>query len=315
MNNVFICTKPVHLVSIIDIAEQTGLDSSCLIVVNSFKDSDEFYQKCKANIDSLGFTYCHYFDTELEASKFINSKSITTVYTNWDLEIWYKNLSSVDVITYDDGFFSYLKDFGRGGYISHALRFIKGILQPQDRCLLSHGNLTRGGYFFYPKYHRNVFPYYNRNRFKYSGSFIELIDKHSSKLEKVYDISGLCLSKYKDSNIVLYLTSSNIDKEELKVVSDIDCDYILIKPHPHIKNIGNYFDSFSCIIDNNVPAEVIFSKLVDSANNVTLVHSNSSIALHYSNLVDGLSFINLCRDKIKKKKFVKMESFLKSGLY
>ncbi|MEX6253040.1 hypothetical protein [Providencia hangzhouensis] len=313
MKKAFICTKPVHLVSILDILNQGKPENSVLIIVDSFISAYDFFICCKENIKTLGFSECVFFKTELSASEYINLNLIDIVYSNWDLECWYYNLSKAKVITFDDGFFSYLKDFGRGSHFSLFLRYLKGFFKPHERCLLSHGKLTKGGFFFYHDYHKKIFPFYNKKRYSYTATFTELLNAYSDVLSKIYEPVNLNLSDYENKNIVLYLTSSNITKSEFNIVNDIECDILLVKPHPHIKRDDFIFDCFSHKIKSNAPAEIIFSMLVGVANKVTLVHSNSSIALHYSNDKSKVLFVNVCGDEIKKKKFLNMENFLKSG--
>lgn len=120
--------------------------------------------------------------------------------------------------------------------------------------------------------------------------FIEAIKKYYVLFSNCFDALPSYLD-IKNSRILLYVTSWEINKEVLNKIDEVrhDYDLIVIKPHPHIKG-SLWHNSEYKILETSNLVEMILIKLLEQKNKITVFHESSTSVVYFENVINCVNF-------------------------
>jgi len=282
----FIASKPLQVVNSMNIPCN---GSKKLLLCDGFSNCNQLLTKLQQQ---------KYFDEivlvngPLDALKycFLHKEDIKTIYTpsDYGLQIgfWLHILRNKQIMVYEEGLGNYEPDFA----VKHRLtRYIHILLSFKLDIDMYFGAspYIDGVILYKPDYFKMKYPKFNKPIMHFKYNFSELLQKDLIKEIFRYNPPRDIINK----DVLLYLSTWKINENIEKYVSEYN-DYVkIIKPHPHIKNIGKYI-FFDIVINDNILAEIVISELLKTTRNLVIIHENSTAVLNYKN-TDKLSLINI----------------------
>ena len=255
--------------------------SRILIVVDSFFRAKEYCQKFR---DSGEWEQVVFVPSRLQAYKWILKHRIqlTDLYTDSDYGIsilfFHLYLIRIKIHVYEEGIGTY---FSR---IERTKRTITSTLSDFLYLMMLNRRQIGGNFrtseliVYQEKYYQKYVKH--RKQLKVSAfveRFIFHFEKVYSKISLSQDIKKLEIIN--NSDVILYITNWEI--EELNILEHYD--YMVVKPHPHIKNYSTLFSSNVIVIPPDVPAEMIIIYLLKNNNCLTIISSYSTATLYFRN--------------------------------
>ncbi len=273
-----IITKPLQYVNLLNIPH---LDSSTstLVMVKSFSN----YQKLYDYLIAEGkWQKVMVANTMIEAIKYCysNQKMYQSLYLNTDigfkLSIYLFRIKINNIYLYDEGWGSYRSDIKRKYNKSRLLSVLLYKDKNAQYYIGSHPKV-KGIYLYFPELHKQLLPYCNK-QLGLKRDFLEHIKCGDFK---IFDYT--CLDSYKDKDILLYLSSWDIDSRIYEIIDNNSNQIRLAKLHPHILEGSINVENFDEIIDSGLMAEFVIKELISKARSLEIYHHNSTSVIYFQN--------------------------------
>jgi hypothetical protein len=274
----YLITKPIQYVNATNIPDKNKKD--CYIVDN-FIDSRNFYLKVKefSNIwDNVYFINSRdEFYKLIVRSKYLYNKVYLDSDQGFKALIFSLLIQPINIYTYEEGYGSYL-------YLRNPKK-IKDLAKIKIYKLIGcynwfGGNFyTKAHYVYKPLIHKILIPENAKPVLKLDSNIIE----KSYALPEIYNqLNELKLDKFTNKNVILYLTSWELNEKVYEVIETYSNFITLIKPHPHISCDEKKISKFDYILNTNLPAELVIDKLQTFCTKLIIVHENSSALLYFT---------------------------------
>ena len=315
MIDLFLMSKPVHLLHILNIKKVVKHNQSILVVVNNFNNAYDFFKSIKGlNL----FLDVYFVSHEDDVPSLLVTFDINNIYYNWDHGPDVKSLLAIthkSYYLYDDGFFSYVDNFEQGGLITSTLRRFYRCLKGERKLRLGYSSDTKGIYLYYPKsfeFYHNDYP---NEVYPMPVGFIDAMTEFKNVFNAIYkndfNYNGIHYKK-----VAVYVTDKSNDfKENIDgILKKNDVEKLYVKLHPHIKT--NTLDIISeiDIIDSSLPVEFILLSIFSNCEKLIVYHHNSSAGFHMEGY-KGVEIINLGRDDLLTKKFNQLTTHIKGEAF
>jgi hypothetical protein len=124
-----------------------------------------------------------------------------------------------------------------------------------------------------------------------------MIDANLSPALKIFDFDAdKIFAGIHNKKVLLYITTWPLDKSILDSIDKAEYDYIVIKPHPHIRELdfpNQWKNENTVIINSVILAEFIIKILADRNNLLDIYHHNSSAVMYLEGWTNIRSIINI----------------------
>lgn len=278
--NYFICSKPIHFLHSENIISQEKLEKCLFIILDSFIDSDDFYQRLKKSGKEVV-----YFTNQKELLYFLLKKKLTSyffnIYHDWDCDLWsrFYSILAKSYNLYDDGYFTYSQSRVNGNY-GIAKKFLKKIFRIPDvwgtACWVNNIYV----------YHKDIFSSTKGCARKIIKIDLSLMEFLAEKNIATYDIFGAFDIK-KSKFISINMLEKKVDMKYIKKNQ-------LVKLHP-----GSSEDDLSLLsnytsIKTSIPIEIYLYELYkwDSNVIVEIYHTNTSTPFFITENIMNVKYFN-----------------------
>jgi len=286
----YIITKPLQYINATNIPDTNKKDCfliDCFLGFTQFKDSIEqnsnYWKEIQAYKTSLNALY--YI--------FLHKNRYNKIFIDSDYGIYktfiFLFLSPLKIYTYEEGYGSYriLKEAIRFG--DKVYRFFGG------NSWIGSNPFTVGIFLYYPDIFKKYITGNKKEVYKFKRSLydnLKLLPEINSLLK------DLDLNIYANKDVLIYLSSWNLNEKIYECLDDYPNYIKILKPHPHLVQLDNPLVSkFDFIVDNIIPSEIILTKLIDICKDIVVVHENSSSVLYIGNM--NYTDINISIKKTK----------------
>lgn len=301
--DVFVVTKPLQYLNVLNIISER---QKVILVLDAFINSKDFFFKIENN--NSNWSQLFYFDTMENLFRWLikNKKQLHTLFIDSDLNYRteFSKLKKLNITVYEEGLGTYRKR-----QVIPRRKFIGGIYL-KLLSLIGYKNKRGGG-----KYTRNIIVYhpsfyksYHSDNTKTIFSFKKPFLEHLEQSVNINVFShNIDLKSCKGKKVLIYISSWEIDEEELNYVKSISCDIKILKPHPHIKE-DTVNDFFDLIFHGQIPVEFLIYELVKLSKKLIIVSKYSTSTIYFHNY-SNVEIINL---DIKPIPYNDIESYLDS---
>ncbi len=289
----FIVTKILQYVNATNI-EVSG--AKVLLLVDNFMDAENFYRRLIQS--QHDWTNIHFFSNEKQAFAWIrkNRDRVSDIYTysdyglNFESLLWH--LPSVVVHVYEEGIGTYFNSLLKEHrMIKNTLIRIYALLSGNE--IKFGGNKRTSEIIIYKKdFHAQQVKF---RKTKQRSTFKKPFVNHFSEIMHLFEPLDEELKGITSQNILVYIPSWNIQSIDQQKDS---YDLKIIKPHPHLKNLGDHVDGYDYSIPASVPAELLLLQLVGNNNQITVVSHYSTATLYFRNF-PKICFIDI-QDHVRR---------------
>jgi hypothetical protein len=276
----YIITKPLQYINATNIPDDSIKD--CLLI-NNFQNTEGFSENIKKY--SSRWNKVIVFKNRFVALLFILFKRNKYEKLFIDSDFGTLNriillfLYSISVYVYEEGFGNYRKTIRtRKTLRDRLLGKIDNFLGSKH---IGSFYLTKGIYLYNHNAFLNLVSPINRKQLlQFKSNF----QQHLTSLPEISILFPThILKKIKEKDVLLYLTSWEVNQKYLEIIQNYPKHIKILKPHPHIKNktgIERYFD---ITITNSLPAEILIAEIANNSNSLLIIHQGSSALLYIKN--------------------------------
>jgi len=185
---------------------------------------------------------------------------------------------------FEEGFGSYRRDRCRK---AHGLKkWINKLTGVSD--YVGESKFLEGIYLYMPDLYHQQLPENDKRLIPFAAPFVQHLKDELPLFLKLSD--GYEDFLYiKQKKIGIYLTSHQIKPEIIKqLIEDRNqFDILLLKPHPHLKNIDIDTQYNVQIVRSNVMMEFLLIILLSNQNKLSVYHENSTAVIWFQDLIDN----------------------------
>lgn len=290
-NSAYIISKPLQFFNASNIEDK---NCKVLFIIDAFNDAKSFFNNVKNN--SKNWNSIYFFNSYSEAFNFIKINKFSKLFIDGDYSSSMinelKSLKNINIFVYEEGLGSYTNNirnlvqknkFGEGTF----LQKIKWNLATLYLKMQGHGNFhggfkgTQGIYVYNQELHKKNKPNFKKEVLNFKMPFLD----HLKKFEDRNIISSNyheLLNLVKGKQVLLYLTSWDIDPKIEDILSEYQDYFKILKPHPHINEDKLKFleNKFDYQIKGGNMVEFLISDLIEVVDNLVILHKNSAALLH-----------------------------------
>ncbi len=292
MENVYIVTKPLQYINACNISDEIG--GGTLLLVDSFINASLLYEE----ISKLKkWNSVHIFKSRNYALFWLifHKKSFDRLLIDSDsgviLSFLFLCLQPIRIYTYEEGYGSYCS-FENELSQSYKLKIRKWIYRKIfcSELYIGGNYFTNGTYLYAPPLMIKNIPNCDcRKIFLIRKRFSENIFQYQELRVLMGDFKVI---SYKDKNILLYLTSWEVNEKYKLYIREFGHYVKMLKSHPHLKTGMDIKNDFDIDLDGGCPAELYILILKEFCKQMIVLHDNSSTYMYLSN-DEKVSFINL----------------------
>lgn len=305
--DIYICSKPLQYFNIRNITFPSLSNERILIIYGCFIQAKDFYKRVKkidttwtnvVLVNSWSELYCFLFFHPAENLFVENDKSF--IYGIFHSLRCFRRL--------------YIFEEGFGSYRTDRIDNSKGLKYLINRKTgvgkhVGFSSFLTGQYLYLPELFKQQFPNYSKPIFQFSSSFVERLFEELSLFQQLSDGYD-CFLDLKNRKIAIYLTNHVINPDILNSLMKEAkfFDAIYVKPHPHMKDLGEFEQYNLPIIRSNIMVEFLLVLLLKNKNQLTVFHENSTSVIWFQNRIEcvnkGEQFAayNIVADYIKGNK-------------
>jgi hypothetical protein len=278
--NLFICSKPIQLLNVLNIVQNSDIisDSNILFIVRIF-DTEKYKVNILKNLKKYFFEII-FIDTYDCIPSVIDFK-VNNLFIDSDfgaIKYLIENISANTNIVYEEGYGTYRHNYIKGIILILKYR-TKGLATFIGGC-----DKTNEVFVYSPEMYIRS---HNIKSKKYISpfqvSFIQNLKNNHKLFKNMFDYE-ITISQLSGKVLLIAGTydfdESNIDYEKVILSS---FDHIFFKPHPtNSEKIRYNFDKGipMTVIDSDIPIEFIIYDLNNMGVKITLLHTGSSAGLY-----------------------------------
>lgn len=289
MNSVFVVTKPIQMLNALNIKDE----SNKFIFVTPFANRDSFVGNARKAYPNIQFIK-RKSKISCILSILLKQNTISRVYLDSDFGLKIRFLLLFLVVPsyyiFEEGYASYCHLRYPSNVTDKILLILQKILRINNYI---GSGIHCGGLFIYDKsYYKTMLPESSIRLLDFDMDYLSYIQQ-SPLLFNYKD--NLNLSLFRCRNVVIYLTSWEVDHSISQILQKADYkDYIkVLKPHPHIVSNSSYNTiEHDVLLSPEVIFEYFLINVLDEANMVVVYH-HGSFALHYFNNYPNLKAITI----------------------
>lgn len=279
--SVFIVTKPLQYFNSKNILD---LNPKVLLLVDLFSEAEPIFKKIKT--ESSYWDESHFFKKFQYSFIWIfrNKRNISNLYIPTDIGLqmffFLKMMGNLNIYIYEEGIGNYtsiISEFKKQPLLNRMVYKIFNL-----QTFFGGSVFVKGTILYQIEKHRRTVPVYKKQRIPFKKNFIENL-----KLDKDLDLFfpqelHAVVSNLKGKNVLLYITSWKINPNIDKYLKEFPDFFMILKPHPHIREITTK-DDFNLIVQGLVPVEILILKIKHYCKKLVVFHENSSSALYLKN--------------------------------
>lgn len=275
----FIVSQPLQILIAISIIRQKRSEKkSCLIIVGTFFDAHQIFERMKLIDWEMGGIFIVFFDSHEEAHLYIKENEFDNLFTDGDVGVRkYRDLllmkasrRSLKINVYEEGLGTYRPDLYSGA--KKLILNLLGVGTNFGGC-----SLTSSLYVLDPDSYRKIFPRYRCDVKKIDLSPMDIIKLYFNELSHIF---GHCAVAPKSFGVChIYLSGWSIDFDFLHKFSNLPGDKY-IKLHPRVKL--DVDENWGTRISRSVPAEMVLIDLKEKYNEVNVYHHGSSAERYFN---------------------------------
>ena len=283
-NNIFICSKPLQLLNVLNIVQSTLISgfNGYLFIVENFEINQISKDKIIHYYSKL-FKKIIFVKTQDEVFDYIDC-NIRTLVTYSDVgkgqRVFIERFSSLKVVIYEEGYAIYHPTF----VYSRLARFkyyIKGYAPFIGASPLTHEVIT-----YNPKiYYRSHGRYSCDSIIEFKSTFLGALIRNQNEFYDIFNYVDHSLPGVNNVLLLLLGESDNIEKFFKQALQKMDqYDLVVVKEHPSHCYNGNYLDSDKSVnilyLESNIPIEYFIYNF--SLNNIAvdMYHESSTTAMY-----------------------------------
>lgn len=276
----YLITKPLQYINATNIPDDNNKD--CFIV-DDFKGSKIFYENISKKSSYWDEKY--YLQKRRNFYIFIlkNKRKYKNIYMDSDQGflafIFSLIVLPIKIYTYEEGYGSY-RELRDGTKLIEKIKInIYKLLGSNN--WFGGGTFTKGMFLYHPESFNNLVPKNKKKIYPFRKNFIDHANLLMKELGSLFDSKILDIIKNRD--VILYLSSWEINVEVYNIIEQYPGHFTIIKPHPNIKN-NIKLDNFDYILNSILPAELYIHQILMRCKNLIIVHENSSSLIYVGNI-------------------------------
>tara|TARA_B100000315_G_C14523927_1_gene562895 strand:+ start:350 stop:1324 length:975 start_codon:yes stop_codon:yes gene_type:complete len=293
-HNLFICSKPLQLLNVLNIVQNSDIksDSNILFIVEKF-DLKKNEITIKDNLEAF-FSDIKIL-AEYEHIPSILDFKVNKMFIDSDFganRYIIKKISAKSNIVYEEGYGTY-----RHNYIDSLILKIKYKIKKLS-TYIGGCDLTDEIIVYYPDLYIFSHHLINSKKVKhFQLPFIQNLENNCKLYKRMFGFDDSFNELF--GNVLVIAETYGFDESNLdynKVNLNI-YNQIILKTHPNNYNKieYNFGKDIDCkIIDNDIPIEFIIYELFKEGLNVTLLHTGSSSILHlHEHLAQSIDLLSV----------------------
>jgi hypothetical protein len=285
-HDVYICSKPLQYFNIRNIKRSGTREKDVLIFLNSFIDAPIFVDRVKEY--DLSWGKVNLLKNRFSFYKYLFFHHADSIYVELDSTFFYGLLKVLGcfkhMFLFEEGFGSYRRDRCRK---AHGLKkWINKLTGVSD--YVGESKFLEGIYLYMPDLYHQQLPENDKRLIPFAAPFVQHLKDELPLFLKLSDGYEDFLH-IKQKKIGIYLTSHQIKPEIIKrLIEDRNqFDILLLKPHPHLKNIDIDTQYNVQIVRSNVMMEFLLIILLSNQNKLSVYHENSTAVIWFQDLIDN----------------------------
>lgn len=282
----FLITKPLQLMIVLAILEQLPKTSqNVLIIIDAFEGAEGVSTRLPMTL--LDNCTVQFFKNESKAFKHIYTQQYSKLFIDSDvgftrnftiLMLAIRSPKTV-LAVYEEGVGTYRQDLYSG---------IKKSILPWLGCGIYFGGNwhTKELYLYQPEDYQNPT---NANKIVIKKEIRDLLREKRESIGLLFDVDVFFNHANRQihnaTKCIIYLSNWHLDKDFVNKIINESC-FVIIKPHPHIKNVIPITHGNQCIVATaGIPAEMLIAWAAGRFSSVKVFHHGSSV-VRYVNTVN-----------------------------
>lgn len=289
MVDVFVCSKPLQYLNLKNIPlEYSSQRKKMLIIVNAFYGSHSFYKYVKET-DKTWYRVV-FASSDSRALVYIMFLNISRLFINYDisiqLAILYK-IKNMEIYTYEEGVGSY---YSVKKWNSGALACVRKLLGVGQVNNSSH--YLTACFLYRPDIFYKIRPESTLIVKRMCNPFLKSLENNMEFWFRYYDFKKSGLSDIRNKKILIYITSWEISEKILFEIRkrEKEFDKIIIKPHPHIKEIEYTLSKAYTVLRTPIMVEMILLYLRNNNNSICVFHESSTSMVYFEKEIESVNF-------------------------
>lgn len=289
----FVVTKPLQLMIVLAIIEQIQKEvKKEILIVDSFHDAEGISNRMKAvYINSINILFV---DNEISVYKIARKRKYAMLFIDSDVG-FRRNLTlmkfaflspKTKLAVYEEGIGTYRCDLYSG---------IKKTILRSLGCGVYFGDnwCVKELYVYRPE---SINSSVHSKKIKIEKEIYHLLKERQKDFEFIFDVKDFFSIVTRKATIfnecTVYLSDWSLDSNVISFLEKIS-ELVIIKPHPHIKDVGDLSFKGSIVAPARIPAEMLLMHVTTLFPVVNVYHYGSS-AFCYMADCENLN-INLLR--------------------
>ena len=264
--NMYVCSKPLQYFNVRNLPKEDKFDH-ILVVEDKFKDADIFYNKV-VEFDKDWTEVVFVEDRSKILSLCLFKYQVAKFYYYMDFMLkaaaLLYALPCKDLFVYEEGISAYRTEmFTNTSDYKRKIRKLLGISEYAGQ----HPRV-KGIYVYNKEKYLKTFAFLNKKLkpLPFKQSFPEMIENNLQLALKIFQFDAdIIFRNVSNSKVLFYITSWPLDENALERINVYDYDYIVIKPHPHIRHINwpnKWKNAKTIVIESVILAEFLIELLI-----------------------------------------------------
>lgn len=274
---VFVATKPLQILTAINIAQQSDpLNSNTIIVAGGFSEARTVLGRLSR--EQIGFHRHFYVSNRKDLLHHLSKTRYDDFFIDGDVGI--RNLKllidvkirqpKINLCVFEEGLGTYREDI----YPSFKRKIfdLLGIGSHFGGCLF-----TSRVYVYDSELYRSRFPAKSRKVRRIARPLSQLITENRDSLRRIFNSDKLVFPVSNNGRCYVYLSSWNVHRSFLQDFNKLD-GAKFIKLHPAIQSqpLDLSFNEDTVLVPNYVPAELLAEELEKKYGEILFFHEGSS---------------------------------------
>ncbi|MCA0978729.1 alpha-2,8-polysialyltransferase family protein [Qipengyuania flava] len=270
----FVAGTPLHVMISLSLIQQFKIyDTSCLKIIDYFSGAKGVFERLSAleweysNVE-VSFFKSHrlaYVDSVKDDTKCLYIDSDASFQRHLDLIVLKSLRPSITINVFEDGVGSYRTDLYSG--FKKKVFDLVGV-----PTFLGGSPFTKSIFVYEPGRYKQTFPNAKCDAIEITEPLLATIARLENGLHHTFSYEPEISPK--SDKCIVYLSNHNIDLDVIEGLKSPDHD-VFIKLHPRITEFSSV--KGVSLLENHVPAEIIFRHLLTKYDEIEVRHHGSSV--------------------------------------